>query len=193
MVYRYRILYYYRPWRGFYDDIDTPNDNNRLTTDETRETNRSSYTTRISYTVLNLNVNVRTTIFHEAFGNKNRLTRYLKEAIFVWVISSWVVYDWSANFNLWSSMCTRDVVWCQRRSSRSLYMLESRRTVYHSRYPYPTAVGARALPVVLCSAVGPKGQDPDRAEERQKWWWPWWSRRSGGYATTITPKRLEKK
>lgn len=44
-----------------------------------------------------------------------RLTRFLKEAIFCFLISSCVVFDESANFNLWS-MCVlgmRRDVWCQ--------------------------------------------------------------------------------
>lgn len=64
--------------------------------------------------------------------------------------------------------------------------------VYHSQYPYPSAVGARALPVVLCSLSVRKakirieqksGRSNDDLGDRGG---------RGEYATTITPKRWKK-
>jgi len=94
---------------------------------------------------------------------KFRLTRYLKDAIFVLVISSRVVYDWSANFNLWSSMCTRDVVWCRRRASRSLYMRVSRSTSRNTPTRRPSAQGRCLL---SCSSLSQVRKAKIRIEQK---------------------------
>lgn len=118
---------------------------------------------------------MRTTIFYEASGiMKQKLQPDLpdtwKKPFLFW----WFLLRLSKT-DLQTSTCGCRCVlgmWCDANvGRRGPYICASPDGPYTSQYPYPTAVGARALPVVLL-AVGPKGQDPDRAEERQKWW-PW--------------------